>query len=141
MKLLFLCTGNSCRSQMAEGYGHRLLPESWEIYSAGIQADGMNAHAMRVMAEDGVDITGQHSKTVAEVPWAEMDLIITLCGHAAETCPSLPVAARVLHWGLEDPAYARGTQEVVDAKYREIRDQIRQRIVDFLATEIGPAVA
>lgn len=139
MKLLFLCTGNSCRSQMAEGYGHRLLPTGWEIYSAGIEAHGMNPHAIRVMAEDGVDITGQHSKTVAEVPWESMDLIITLCGHAAESCPSLPVTARVLHWGLEDPARTRGTQEEVDAKYREVRDQIRQRIVDFADSERLPS--
>lgn len=133
MKLLFLCTGNSCRSQMAEGYGRRLLPQDWEIYSAGIEAHGMNPRTITVMTADGVDITGQYSKTVDAVPWQEMDIIITLCGHASETCPTLPVAARVEHWGLPDPALAQGDEQEVMAVYAEVRDEIKRRILDFAA--------
>lgn len=133
MKILFLCTGNSCRSQMAEGYARQLLSPEWEVYSAGIEAHGMNPYAIAAMAADGVDITAQSSKTVDAVPWQEMEVIVTVCGHAAESCPSLPMTARTFHWPLEDPAKARGTGEEIRLVYEKVRDEIRHRMRGLVA--------
>ncbi len=134
-KVLFLCTGNSCRSQMAEGWAHHLLADRIEPYSAGIEAHGMNPNAVRVMQEAGVDITGQSSKlaqTLADVP---LDLVITVCGHADEHCPAYLTKARVVHVGFDDPpklAKTAANEEEALGHYRRVRDQIRQFIAEEL---------
>ncbi len=128
-KVLFLCTGNSCRSQMAEGWARALRGDEIEPYSAGIEMHGLNPHAVRVMAEAGIDIREQYSKTVEAVRDVDFDLVITVCGHANETCPAwLGNKAKVVHAGFDDPpALARGarTEEEVLSHYRRVRDEIR----------------
>ncbi len=128
LKVLFLCTGNSCRSQMAEGWAHQLKGGSIEPYSAGIEKHGMNPHAVKVMAEAGVDISRQFSKTVEEIGPVKFDYVVTVCGHANEHCPIFPGKAKVLHVGFEDPP--KLTKHLPDgeeklAVYRRVRDQIR----------------
>src|SRR5512142_863223 len=102
LKLLFLCTGNSCRSQMAEGWARHLKDEVIEPYSAGIEKHGMNPHAVKVMAEAGVDISRHYSKTPAELGAVEFDYVVTVCGHADENCPVFPATTNVVHVGFED---------------------------------------
>jgi arsenate reductase (thioredoxin) len=127
--LLFLCTGNSCRSQMAEGWGRHLLGDQFDIFSAGLEKHGMNPLAVKVMAEAGVDIRGQYSKTIAELPRRDFDYVITLCGHAAETCPVFP--GRAIHQGFDDPPrLAAGAVDEEEAlgHYRRVRDEIRDYV-------------
>ncbi len=128
LKILFLCTGNSCRSQMAEGWARHLKGETIEAYSAGTVKHGMNERAVRVMAEAGVDISGHSSKTVDELPGQEFDYAITLCGHANESCPLFPGNVKRLHQGFDDPpklaAEAKSEEEAL-AHYRRVRDEIR----------------
>lgn len=124
--ILFLCTGNSCRSQMAEGWARYLRGESLDVFSAGIVKHGINPYAVRVMAEVGVDIRGHRSKLVDELPRTAFDFIITLCDHAHETCPYIP--GRIIHHGFPDPPQL--TKEMTDEEeilegYRNVRDQIR----------------
>ncbi len=125
--VLFLCTGNSCRSQMAEGWARHLHPEL-EVYSAGIETHGLNPHAVAVMGEVGVDISGQRSKTLADLGDVALDVVITVCGHADETCPVLPGKVRKLHVGFDDPpklaAGERDPERALD-HYRRVRDEIR----------------
>jgi len=132
MKVLFLCTGNSCRSQMAEGWTRHLKRDVMEAYSAGIQTHGLNPHAVKVMAEAGVDISAQYSKHIDELHQLELDLVVTVCGHAHETCPYVPGTARVIHVGCPDPpAMARELAAQGASKedqlecYRQVRDEIR----------------
>jgi len=129
LKILFLCTGNSCRSQMAEGWARALKGDAIEPYSAGLMAQGLNPLAVKVMAEAGVDIRGQRSKTVDEVRSIPFDYVVTVCGHANETCPMwLRGEARVVHVGFDDPpALARtaATEEEALTHYRRVRDEIR----------------
>lgn len=109
-KIYFLCTGNSCRSQMAEGYGHALLPsDQFEVKSAGIETHGLNPQAVAVMAEDGVDISRQTSDLLDATYLQAADLIITLCGDAKDKCPAIPPAASQLHWDLQDPGFDKST--------------------------------
>jgi arsenate reductase len=126
--ILFLCTGNSCRSQMAEGWARALRSDDLEPYSAGIETHGLNPHAVRVMAEAGVDISGHRSRHVDELADVPLDLVITVCSHAHESCPVFPGTVRVAHHGFDDPpALARGAaseQEALD-HYRRVRDEIR----------------
>jgi arsenate reductase len=134
IKVLFLCTGNSCRSQMAEGWARQLKADRLEPYSAGIEKHGMNPHAIKVMAESGVDITSQKSKTVAELGPVPFDYVVTVCGHANEHCPLFPGKTKVVHVGFEDPP--RLTKDLPDgeaklAVYRRVRDEIR-RFVETL---------
>ena len=129
--VLFLCTGNSCRSQMAEGWARHLHAATIEPYSAGIKKHGMNPLAIQVMAEAGVDISSQYSKLVEEIPVTDFDYVITLCGHAHETCPYFP--GKSIHHGFPDPPQlAKNTtnEEDILQIYRMVRDQIRQ----FIAT-------
>ena len=129
ISILFLCTGNSCRSQMAEGWARHLRADAIEPYSAGIERHGLNPYAVRVMAEAGVDISGQHSKLVEELPPIPFDYVITLCGHARETCPYFP--GEVIHHGFPDPpelAKTATSAEAILQAYRTVRDQIRQFI-------------
>lgn len=133
MKVLFLCTGNSCRSQMAEGWARALKGDVIEPYSAGIEQHGLNPQAVKVMAEAGVDIARQYSKTTVDLGPVAFDYVVTVCGHANEHCPVFPGAAKVVHVGFEDPP--RLTKDLPDgeeklAVYRRVRDEIR----DFVKT-------
>lgn len=128
LKILFLCTGNSCRSQMAEGWARALKGDVIEASSAGVVKHGMNAQAVTVMAEAGVDISGQWSKTVDELPAVPFDYVITLCGHAQESCPIFPGNAKRLHRGFDDPPRlaAKATSEAEAlSHYRRVRDEIK----------------
>jgi arsenate reductase (thioredoxin) len=129
MNILFLCTGNSCRSQMAEGWARQLKGDRFEVYSAGIERHGMNQDAVRVMAEAGVDISGHFSKTIDELPVRDFDVVVTLCDHAGETCPVFPGRARKIHRPFADPprlAAGARTEEERLAPYRRVRDEIRE---------------
>ncbi len=127
-KILFLCTGNSCRSQMAEGWAGHLKSDVIESCSAGIEKHGMNENAIRVMAEAGVDISGNSSKLIDELPTGDFDYVITVCDHAHESCPIFPGRAKVIHKGFDDPprlaATAATAEEALDY-YRRVRDEIR----------------
>jgi arsenate reductase len=129
LNVLFLCTGNSCRSQMAEGWTRALRGDAVEAYSAGIEMHGLNPRAVRVMAEAGVDISGQRSKTVEAVKDVPFDYVVTVCGHANESCPMwLSGKAKVVHVGFDDPpALAKGAKSEEEAlsHYRRVRDEIR----------------
>lgn len=127
-RVLFLCTGNSCRSQMAEGWANHLGKDWIEARSAGIEAHGKNPRAIAVMREAGVDISGQASTRVTPemLEWA--DLVVTVCGHADEHCPALPPHVRKKHLPFEDPARATGSEEEIMAKFREVRDRIRAEV-------------
>jgi arsenate reductase len=129
LKVLFLCTGNSCRSQMAEGWARALKRDLVEPYSAGIEKHGMNPHAVKVMAEAGVDISEQFSKTPAELGPVEFDYVVTVCGRADENCPMFPDKTKMVHVGFEDPP--RLTKDLPEgeeklAVYRRVRDEIRR---------------
>jgi len=129
MRVLFLCTGNSCRSQMAEGWARALKGDSIEPYSAGIEKHGLNPNAVAVMREAGVDISSQQSKTVDELPPVEFDVVVTVCAHADEHCPTFPSATRVVHVPFDDPpklAAEAATEEEALGHYRRVRDEIRQ---------------
>jgi arsenate reductase (thioredoxin) len=131
LRVLFLCTGNSCRSQMAEGWARSLRGGKIEAFSAGTVAKGLDPRAVRVMAEAGVDISGQRSKTLADLRaagQAEFDLVVTVCGAAHEACPIFPGKTRVLHRGFDDPpklAEGARSEEEALAHYRRVRDGIR----------------
>ncbi len=138
LKVLFLCTGNSCRSQMAEGWARHLRGAVIEACSAGIETHGLNPYAVQVMAEAGVDISGHRSKNVAEFADVEFDVVVTVCGHAHETCPFFPGGAKVIHVGFDDPP--KLAADVVDPeeklnRYRRVRDEIKafvQTLPDFV---------
>jgi arsenate reductase len=144
LKVLFLCTGNSCRSQMAEGWARALKSDVVEAYSAGIEKHGMNPHAVKVMAEAGVDISQHYSKTPMEIGPVEFDYVVTVCGHANESCPVFPGKTRVVHVAFEDPP--KLTKHLPDgaeklAVYRRVRDQIRafvERLPGALKSEGRP---
>jgi len=133
MNILFLCTGNSCRSQIAEGWAKQFAPAGWSIESAGIEAHGKNPRAIAVMQEAGVDISSQESTRVTDAMLARADLVVTVCGHADEHCPALPTTAKKLHWPLNDPAKAAGNEEDVMQVFRSSRDDIKDRIEGLLA--------
>lgn len=133
-RVLFLCTGNSCRSQMAEGFARELHPRLFEALSAGTRPQGLNPLAVRVMAEAGVDISSARSRALDEIDPASLDLVITVCDHAHETCPILPGAVRVMHRPFDDPprlaANARSDDEALP-HYRRVRDEIRSFIQEL----------
>lgn len=133
IKILFLCTGNSCRSQMAEGWARHLRGDRIEPYSAGIETHGLNPDAVRVMAEVGVDISGHRSKHLADLGGVEFDYVVTVCGHAREHCPVFPGRVKSVHVAFDDPprlAAGATTEEERLAVYRRVRDEIR----DFVET-------
>jgi len=127
LKVLFLCTGNSCRSQMAEGFAWHLISNTVTPFSAGIEAKDLDPYAVRVMREVGIDISGQHSKTTDEVAGIEFDYCITLCSNAEENCPTFPTKTKVIHHGFDDPpklaTNTKDEEEKID-HYRRIRDEI-----------------
>ena len=132
MNILFLCTGNACRSQMAEGWVRALAADSITVQSAGIDAHGKNPRAIAVMAEAGQDISQQESTRVDTAMLAAADLVVTVCGHADEHCPVLPPGTRKEHWPLDDPARATGSEAEIMAVFRASRDEIRQRVEALL---------
>ena len=132
--LYFLCTGNSCRSQMAEGWGKRILGEEWEVLSAGIEAHGVNPNAVKAMDEVGIDITNQTSDLINPKTLNGADFVVTLCGDAADKCPMTPVHVKRAHWGFDDPAKAEGTDEEKWMFFQRVRDEIGARIERFLQT-------
>ena len=144
-KVLFLCTGNSCRSQMAEGWARALLPEHVEAFSAGIETHGLNPNAVRVMTEAGVDISQQQSQNINAFSDVELDLIVTVCAHADEHCPTFPGSTRVLHVGFDDPpklAKAAANEEEALSHYRRVRDEIRSfvaQLPETLLTDSSPS--
>jgi arsenate reductase len=135
--LMFLCTGNSCRSQMAEGWARVLgkqYGDDWLLVeSAGIEAHGKNPRAITVMQEAGVDISGQESTRLTEDMLKHADLVVSVCGHADEHCPVLPAGTRKIHWPLDDPAKAQGTEDEIMQTFRHCRDDIRARVDALLA--------
>lgn len=131
LKVLFLCTGNSCRSQMAEGWAKALKSDVVDAYSAGVEPHGMNARAMAVMQEAGVDISGQYSKHVNELAGVAFDYVVTVCDHANETCPVFIGKTKRIHVGFDDPprlAKEAKTEEEALGHYRRVRDEIRAYI-------------
>ncbi|MCH5465755.1 arsenate reductase (thioredoxin) [Levilactobacillus tujiorum] len=133
-QLYFLCTGNSCRSQMAEGFARQLAPQDWQIASAGIEQHGLNPLAVKVMAERGVDISQQRSKLIDQDYLQHSDLVVTLCGDARDKCPMTPPTVAKQHWPLRDPAQATGSEEDVLAVFRQVRDEIEDRVKRLIAT-------
>ena len=128
LKILFLCTGNSCRSQMAEGWTRHLKGNVIEAYSAGVETHGLNPNAVQVMAEAGVEISGHTSQHIDEFSDIELDVVVTVCGHAHESCPVFPGKTKVIHVGFDDPPKlakeAANEQEAMDC-YRRVRDEIK----------------
>ncbi|MED1203656.1 arsenate reductase (thioredoxin) [Heyndrickxia acidicola] len=133
--IYFLCTGNSCRSQMAEGWAKRYLREEWEVKSAGLEAHGLNPNAVKAMKEVGIDISNHTSDVIDPEILKNADLVVTLCGHAEEHCPATPPKVKRVHWGFDDPAKAEGTDEQKWAFFRRVRDEIGERIKLFGETE------
>jgi len=132
VKILFVCAGNSARSQMAEGFARHLGRGRIEGYSAGMEPSRLNPFAVAVMQEKGIDISHQWSKLFDEDLARRMDVVVTVCGDADERCPILPPEVNKLHWPLEDAAAARGSDTEILAKFREIRDQIEERVRDLI---------
>jgi arsenate reductase len=132
--VLFLCTGNSCRSQMAEGWARHLKADAIEACSAGVEPSRLNPDTVRVMAEVGVDISGQRSKHVDELADRSIDYVVTVCDHARESCPVLPGRAKVVHRAFDDPphlAAGAATEEERLAPYRRVRDELRAFVVSL----------
>jgi len=128
VKVLFLCTANACRSQMAEGWARQLKGDAIEAYSAGVEPGGLDPRAVRVMAEAGVDLSGHRSKHVGEVAGVAFDCVITVCDNAREACPLFPGRTKVIHVGFDDPprlARDAKTEEEILAPYRRVRDEIK----------------
>ena len=140
VKLLFLCTGNSCRSQIAEGWTRALGGENVIAPSAGLDAPGKNPRAIAVMREAGIDISDQESTVVTEAMIESADVIVTVCGHADEHCPAIPAATDKRHWPLSDPARATGTEAEIMATFQATREEIRSRVTELLQS-LGIAVS
>ncbi len=132
--IYFLCTGNSCRSQMAEGWGRRILGEEWDVKSAGIEAHGVNPNAVKAMDEVGIDISNQTSDIIDIGILNDADFVVTLCGDAEDKCPVTPAHIKRAHWGFDDPAKATGTEEEKWACFQRVRDEIGRRIERFNET-------
>lgn len=132
--IYFLCTGNSCRSQMAEGWAKKHLNNEWVVKSAGLEAHGLNPNAVKAMNEAGIDISKQTSDVINPEILNNADLVVTLCGHAQEHCPVTPLHVKRVHWGFDDPAKAEGTEEEKWAFFQRVRDEIGVRIKRFAET-------
>ncbi len=132
IKILFVCTGNSARSQMAEGFARHFGQGRVEAFSAGMEPSWLNPFAVAAMQEKGIDISHQRSKALEENLARRMDIVVTVCGNADERCPILPPEVKKLHWPLEDPARAKGTEAEILAKFRAIRDQIEARVQEVI---------
>ncbi len=126
MKILYLCTGNSARSQMAEAFSRSIIPANapLEVFSAGTEPAGLHPETVAVMQEVGVDMTGHRSKSTDEVPFDAMDIVVTLCDSALGACPAVPAGCRTIHWSLRDPASGGGSPEEVRRSFREVREDV-----------------
>jgi arsenate reductase len=141
-KVLFLCTENACRSQMAEGLVNHYLAGKVKAFSAGVAPREINLRAVRVMAELGIDVSGQRAKPVDVLAGQQFDLVITVCDRAREQCPFFPGATRVLHVGFTDPGRAQGSEAEIMAVFRKVRDEMREQLIPLLEREAagqGPA--
>jgi len=131
-KILVLCTGNSCRSQIAEGYLRHFAGNIAEIYSAGIETHGVNPKAVEIMKRDGIDISGHTSNHINEYANIDFDFVITVCDNARESCPYFPSKAIKLHYNFPDPAKATGNEAQIMAQFSEVREMIRKYVSDFV---------
>lgn len=136
-KVLVLCTGNSCRSQLAEGYLRHFAGNKALIYSAGIETHGLNPRAIETMKADGIDISGHTSNNVEEYMDIDFDFVITVCDNAKESCPYFPTQAVKFHYNFPDPAKARGTEEEIRAQFAEVRDLIKSYTQNFVTENIS----
>ncbi len=139
-KIMFLCTANSCRSQMAEGFAKEYGKGIVEVYSAGLMAAGVQKRAIAVMREIGIDISQQQSKEIDADLLRKMDIVVTLCGHAEETCPLTPPAIRRIHWPIQDPVGTVGTEEQIMKKFRLARDEIKEKVQDLIRNIMGEKI-
>ncbi len=128
MRVLILCTGNSARSQMAEGLLRHISGNRWEVFSAGTKPSHVRPEAIEVMKEIGIDLSGHRSKSVDEFAGQDFDIVLTVCDNARESCPFFPSRTRRIHWSIEDPAAVQGSEEVRRAAFRRIRDELGVRL-------------
>lgn len=135
-KILVLCTGNSCRSQIAEGYLRYFAGEKAEIYSAGVETHGVNPKAIATMKEDGIDISNHTSNNIDEYRNVDFDFVITVCDNAKERCPFFPTKAQKFHYNFPDPAKATGTDEEITEEFRKVRQQIKEYCENFIAENL-----
>ena len=136
LKVMFLCTGNSCRSQMAEGLAGEFGKDLIEPFSAGLMAAGLHPRAVWAMKEIGIDISKQKSKSIDESLLRKMDIVITLCGNAEESCPWTPPEIRHIHWPIADPVGTIGSEEKIMNGFRKTRDEIKEKILILMKTLI-----
>ncbi len=136
MKVLVLCTGNSCRSQIAEGYLRHFAGENAEVYSAGVETHGVNPRAIQVMSEDGIDISGHTSNHIDEYTAIDFDRVITVCDNAKERCPFFPTSAEKFHYNFPDPAKATGTEEEIIDEFRRVRGMIKDYSEAFVKSNL-----
>ena len=135
--ILVLCTGNSCRSQMAHGYLEYFAKGKAKVYSAGVETHGVNPKAIYFMQEDGIDISGHTSNNILEYTDVKFDFVITVCDHAKEVCPYFPTNAIMLHHNFEDPSKVNGTEEAIAASFRNVRNEIKEYCRKFVEDKIG----
>ena len=135
-KILVLCTGNSCRSQMADGYLKYFSGEKADVYSAGVETHGVNPRAIATMKEDGIDISNHTSNHIDEYRNIEFDFVITVCDNAKERCPYFPAKAKKFHYNFPDPAKATGTEEEINQQFRQVRQQIKEYCKLFVADNL-----
>lgn len=136
-KILVLCTGNSCRSQLAEGYLRKFAAGKAEVYSAGVETHGVNPRAIATMLEDGIDISKHTSNNILEYTGIEFDYVITVCDNAKERCPYFPSKAEKFHYNFPDPAKATGTEEEIAKEFASVREMIKKYCADFVAAHIN----
>ncbi len=130
--ILVLCTGNSCRSQLAEGYLRHFAGDKANVYSAGVETHGLNPRAIATMKEDGIDISGHTSNNILEYTGVEFDYVITVCDNAKERCPYFPSNAQKFHYNFPDPAKATGTEAEIEKAFNEVRDMIKVYCINFV---------
>ena len=135
-QILVLCTGNSCRSQMAEGYLRHFANGNAEVYSAGVETHGVNPKAIAIMQEDGIDISNHTSNNIDEYFDIDFDFVITVCDNAKERCPFFPTKAKKFHHNFSDPAKAKGTDEEINEQFRQVRQQIKEYCERFIAENL-----
>lgn len=135
-KILVLCTGNSCRSQIAEGYLRYFAGKKADVYSAGVETHGVNPKAIATMKEDGINISNHTSNNIDEYRNIDFDFVITVCDNAKERCPFFPTKAKKFHYNFPDPAKATGTDEEIKEQFRQVRQQIREYCKDFIAENV-----
>lgn len=135
-KILVLCTGNSCRSQIAEGYLRHFANGNAEVYSAGVETHGVNPKAIAIMQEDSIDISNHTSNNIDEYFEIDFDFVITVCDNAKERCPFFPTKAKKFHHNFSDPAKAKGTDEEINEQFRQVRQQIKEYCERFVAENL-----